>query len=90
MKDVIANEKLPYIPDTFKVQLYKELYDDNDPLYGQFDYDEQIIRIRIFKDNGKPLSRNVFLTHIIMNFSTPLTICGILEVINRLLVLLQC
>ena len=47
MKDVIANEKLPYIPETFtlgchtfKVQLYKELYDDNDPLYGQFDYDE--------------------------------------------------
>lgn len=47
MKDVIANEKLPYIPETFilgchtfKVQLYEELYDDNDPLYGQFDYDE--------------------------------------------------
>lgn len=41
MKDVIANEKLPYIPGTFtlgchtfKVQLYEELYDDNDPLYG--------------------------------------------------------
>lgn len=49
MKDVIANEKLPYIPETFtlgchtfKVQLYEELYDDNDPLYGQFDYDEPL------------------------------------------------
>nr|DAF11525.1 MAG TPA: hypothetical protein [Bacteriophage sp.] len=34
--------------------------------------------------------KNVFLTHIIMSFSTPLTICGILEAMNRLLVLLQC
>lgn len=68
MKDVVANEKLPYIPETFtlgchtfKVQLYKELYDENDPLYGQFDYDEQVIRLRIFKDNGKPLSRECIL-----------------------------
>ena len=68
MKDVIANEKLSYIPETFtlgchifKVQLYEELYDDNDPLYGQFDYDEQVIRIRIFKDNGKPLSKECIL-----------------------------
>ena len=68
MKDVIANEKLPYIPETFtlgchtfKVQLYEELYDGNDPLYGQFDYDEQIIKIRIFKDNGKPLSKECIL-----------------------------
>ena len=90
MKDVIANEKLPYIPETFilgchtfKVQLYEELYDDNDPLYGQFDYDEQIIMVSLYP-------KNVFLTHIIMSFSTPLTICGILEARNRLLVLLQC
>ena len=68
MKDVIANEKLSYIPETFtlgchtfKVQLYEELYDGNDPLYGQFDYDEQIIRIRIFKDNGEPLSKECIL-----------------------------
>ena len=68
MKDVITDEKLLYIPETFtlgchtfKVQLYRELYDGNDPLYGQFDYDEQIIRIRIFKDNGKPLSKECIL-----------------------------
>lgn len=68
MKDVIANEKLPYIPETFtlgchtfKVQLYEELYDDNDPLFGQFDYDEQVIRIKIFKHNGKPLSKECIL-----------------------------
>lgn len=68
MKDITADEKLPYIPETFtlgchtfKVQLYRELYDGNDPLYGQFDYDEQIIRIRIFKDNGELLSRECIL-----------------------------
>ena len=68
MKDVIANEKLPYIPETFtfvchtfKVQLYKELYFDIDPLYGQFDYYERLIRVRFFKDNGKPLSRECIL-----------------------------
>lgn len=68
MKDVITNEKLLYIPETFtigcytfKVQLYKELYDGDDPLYGQFDYDEQVIRIRIFKDNGKLLSKECIL-----------------------------
>ena len=68
MKDIITDEKLPYIPETFtlgchtfKVQLYRELYDGNDPLYGQFDYDEQVIRIRIFKDNGELLSRECVL-----------------------------
>ena len=68
MNDVIANEKLPYIPETFtlgchtfKVQLYEKLYDDNDPLHGQFDYDEQVIRIRIFRDNGNPLSKECIL-----------------------------
>lgn len=68
MKDITADEKLPYIPETFtlgchtfKVQLYRELYDGNDPLYGQFDYDEQVIRIRIFKDNGELLSRECVL-----------------------------
>lgn len=68
MKDITADEKLPYIPETFtlgchtfKVQLYRELYDGNDPLYGQFDYDEQVIRIRIFKDNGELLSRECIL-----------------------------
>ena len=68
MKDITADEKLPYIPETFtlgchifKVQLYEELYDDNDPLYGQFDYDEQVIRIRIFKDNSELLSRECVL-----------------------------
>lgn len=68
MKDITADEKLPYIPETFtlgchtfKVQLYRELYDGNDPLYGQFDYDEQVIRIRIFKDNDELLSRECIL-----------------------------
>lgn len=68
MKDVIADEKLSYIPETFtlgchtfKVQLYEELYDDNDPLYGQFDYDEQILRIKILKHNGEPLSKECIL-----------------------------
>ena len=68
MKDITADEKLPYIPETFtlgchtfKVQLYRELYDGNDPLYGQFDYDEQVIRIRIFKDNSELLSRECVL-----------------------------
>lgn len=63
MKDVIANEKLSYIPETFtlgchtfKVQLYEELYDD--PLYG---HDEQVIRIKIFKHNGEPLSKECIL-----------------------------
>ena len=68
MKDVIANEKLPYIPETFtlgchtfKVQLYKELYDENASIYGQFDYEEQVIRIKIFKYNGEPLSKECIL-----------------------------
>lgn len=68
MKDVIANEKLSYIPETFtigchtfKVQLYKELYDENESLCGQFDYEEQIIRIKIFKYNGEPLSKECIL-----------------------------
>lgn len=68
MKDVIANEKLSYIPETFtigchtfKVQLYKELYDENESLCGQFDYEEQVIRIKIFKYNGEPLSKECIL-----------------------------
>lgn len=57
MKDVIANEKLSYIPKTFTLGCHpfkEELYD----LYG---HDEQVIRIKIFKHNGEPLSKECIL-----------------------------
>lgn len=68
MEDKLTDEELSYLPKTFtigghtfKVQLYKELYDGDESLYGQFDYEELLIRIRIYKDNGKLLSRECIL-----------------------------
>lgn len=65
--NIESNEKISYLPKTFTigchtftVTLYKELYDDEgDPIYGQFDYEELSIRIRVHKDNGELLPRDV-------------------------------
>lgn len=67
MENKLADEELPYIPKTFsigghtfKVLLYEELYDeDGASLYGQFDYEDLAIRIRIYKDNGQLLPREI-------------------------------
>lgn len=67
MENKLANEELSYLPKTFsigghtfKVLLYEELYDeDGDSIYGQFDYEDLTIRIRIYKDNGQLLSKEI-------------------------------
>lgn len=97
MKDVIANENY----HTFRRPLLSDVtpskynYTKNYTMTTTHYMDNLIMMNKSLESEYLNIMvslypKNVFLTHIIMSFSTPLTICGILEVMNRLLVLLQC
>lgn len=66
-ESIISDSPVSFIPKkfciaahTFKVQQYKELYDENgDSIYGQFDYDNLLIKIRVQHDNGMLLSASI-------------------------------
>lgn len=69
-ENVLAEKPLNYLPKSFKiggydmkVLQYDELYgDDGRNLYGQFDLDEQVIKIRI-KINDKDITKvNIYNT----------------------------
>lgn len=94
MKDVIANENyhtfrrpllLGVIPSKYNyIKNYTTImthYMDNLIMMNK-SLESEYLKIMVNLYQG-----NVFLIHIITNFSTPLTICGILEAMNRLLVL---
>ncbi len=62
MENILAKEKVPYLPSSFtlgghpfKVYQYKELSDDEGSLYGQFDYENLAINIRINKESSDEL-----------------------------------
>jgi hypothetical protein len=69
MENILAKETVSYIPSSFtlgshnfKVVQYKELSDDDESLYGQFDYENLTISIRIYKEGSDQLlSKEIIL-----------------------------